>query len=236
MRIDPEISGVGVVLLGNFNPAIFTPAWFVLHELLPAHTAENAELKVAHPELTVFSTEWLDLKITTDRFEAGTRRDPFVRLRDLLVRVFREYLYHTPLKAFGINRDVHFRVGNQVERDRIGRLLAPVEPWGPWKDQLGLGSEYGGMTSLTMAHTRPDGRSPGGQVAVTVEPSVRIGDGRSGIYVRVNDHYTIGSEDLEGRAQLMTFLEDGFESSINRSNGIIDHIMSLKDIRVGNDQ
>ena len=35
MRIEPEISGVAVVLLGDFNPAIFTPAWFAMHELLP---------------------------------------------------------------------------------------------------------------------------------------------------------------------------------------------------------
>ena len=227
MRVDPEISGVSVVLLGNFNPAIFTPAWFALHDLLPRQATDNAELQVAHPGLTLFSTEWLHLNIMTDRFEASTQRDPYVRVRDLLVRVFKEHLHHTPLKAFGINRDVHFRVADQVERDRIGRLLAPAEPWGPWKDELGLGGDYGGMISLTMAQTRPEGRPPGGQVNVTVEPSSRIADGRSGIYVRVNDHYAIGSDDIEGREELMGFLEDGFELSIQRSDSIIDYIMSL---------
>ena len=64
MRVDPEISGVSVVLLGNFNPAIFTPAWFALHDLLPRQATDNAELQVAHPGLTLFSTEWLYLKIT----------------------------------------------------------------------------------------------------------------------------------------------------------------------------
>ena len=34
MRIEPEISGVQVVLVGDFNPAIFTPAWFALYRLL----------------------------------------------------------------------------------------------------------------------------------------------------------------------------------------------------------
>ena len=233
MRIEPEISGVSVVLLGNFNPVIFTPAWFALHGLLPKHAADNAELQVVHPGLTVFSTEWLHLQIKTDRFEANTQRDPHIRVRDLLVRVFKEHLHHTPLKAFGINRDVHFRVASQAERDRIGRLLAPVEPWGRWKDELGLDSDHGGMISLTMAQVRPAGRPAGGQVNVTVEPSNRIADGRSGIYVRINDHYAIGSEDIEGRVQLMGFLEDGFESSIQRSNDIIDHVMSLETDREG---
>ena len=40
MRIEPEISDVSVVLLGDFNPAIFTPAWFALHGLLPERVAD----------------------------------------------------------------------------------------------------------------------------------------------------------------------------------------------------
>jgi len=233
MRIEPEISGVSVVLLGSFNPAIFTPAWFALHGLLPEHAADKADLQVAHPGLTVFSTEWLHLQVTTDSFKADTQRDPYIRVRDLLVRVFREHLHHTPLKAFGINREVHFRVADQDTRDQIGRKLAPTEPWGRWRDELDLDNNHGGMNSLTMAQLRPVGRPEGGQVSVTVEPSGRIANGRSGIYVRINDHYAIGNDDLEGRMQLMGFLESDFESSIRRSDDIIDHIMSLASDREG---
>ena len=227
MRIEPEISGVGVVLLGDFNPAIFTPAWFALHGLLPESAADNAELQIAHPGLTVFSTEWLHLEVTTDRFAATTQHGPYIRVRDLAVRVFREHLHHSPLKVLGINRDVHFRVADQDTRDRIGRRLAPVEAWGQWIEELGLDSEHGGMRSLTMTNTRPEGRPPGGQVNVKVEPSVRIDNRRAGVYVSINDHYAMGSADAEGRAQLMGFLEDNFDSSIQRSDGIIDHVMSL---------
>ena len=227
MRIEPEISGVGVVLLGDFNPAVFTPAWFALHGLLPERAAENAELQIAHPQVTKFSTEWLHLQVTPDRFAADTQHGPYIRVRDLAVRVFGEHLHHTPLKVLGINRDVHFREADQDARDRIGRRLAPVEPWGQWIEKLGLDSEYGGMRSLTMTSARPEGRPPGGQVNVKVEPSTRIGDGRTGIYVNVNDHYVIDPSDPQGRAQLMRFLEEEFDSSIQRSDGIIDHIMSL---------
>lgn len=227
MRIEPEISGASVVLLGNFNPAIFTPAWFALHGLLPEHTADNADLQVAHPQLTVFSTEWLHLEVTTDRFSANIQQEPFIRASDLAVRVFKEYLHHTPLKAVGINREVHFRVADQDTRDQIGRKLAPTEPWGHWRDDLELDSAHGGMRSLTMSSTQPVGRPPGGQLNVLVEPSVQVDNGRTGVCVRINDHYAIGSDDAEGRGQLMGFLEDGFDSSIQRSDGIIDHIMSL---------
>lgn len=227
MRIEPEISGVGVVVRGVFNPAIFTPAWFALHGLLPENAADDAELHFAHPQATAFTTEWLHLDVQIKCFTAETHLAPYTRIRDLVVRVFKEHLHHTPLGAIGINREVHFAVKNSAVRDRIGQMLAPPEPWGPWREELDLGGENSGMTSLTMAQFCPAGRPPGGRINVGVEPSNRIGDGRTGICVGVNDHYQIGNADSEGRAQLMGFLETGFDSSIQRSDGIIDHIMSL---------
>ncbi len=227
MRIEPEISGVRVVLAGQFNPAIFTPAWFAMHAILPRSVEANAKLQIAHPQVTIFSTDWLHLEVTTDHFQVETRQAPYIRLRDLVMRVFKEHLHHTPVNAFGINRDVHFQVSSGVARDRIGRTLAPVEPWGDWSHDLGSAGEQGGMTSLTMSQVDPQGRPKGGRINVTVEPSNRIGQGRVGVYVRVNDHYTI--EDTAPRALelLMELFEDDFEASLRRSDVIIDHVMSL---------
>ena len=229
MLIEPEISGVSVVLLGSFNPAIFTPAWFSLHEILPKSAADNADLQVAHGQLAVFSTEWLQLHVTPDRFHATTQQGPLVRVRDLVARVFREHLFHTPVKAIGINREIHFRANSPAARDRVGRRLAPVEPWGEIAETLELGGEDGGMTSLTMRGSRPDRRPPGGHINVTVEPSVRIDDGRSGLglYVHINDHYAMDDTAPDGRAKLLGFLEDGFELSIRRADDIVNHVMSL---------
>lgn len=137
MRIEPEIGGVTLVLVGNFNPAILTPAWFALHGLLPADAADNAELMLAHPEITSFRTDWLNLQATSDRLSVDSTQAPYVRLRDLIVRLFREHLPHTPLRAFGINRHVHFNVRTRERRDRIGQALAPTSAWG------GLGAEVG---------------------------------------------------------------------------------------------
>ncbi|MCY3842941.1 MAG: hypothetical protein OXH69_05295 [Acidobacteria bacterium] len=226
MRIEPEISGVGVVLLGDFNPAIFAPAWFAMHRLLPRATADSANLEVAHRQLTAFSADWLHLQVTTDRFTTDTAQAPHVRVRDLVVRVFREHLHHTPVRAMGINRRVHFRVGSLAERDRIGGALAPAEPWGRWRQELALDGKHGGMTSLRMSQLRPEDRSPGGSVNITVEPSKRIADA-SGVFVEVNDHYAAAETASVGAAELMRVLDESFEQSIRRSDGIIDHVMSL---------
>ena len=227
MRIVPEISGVSVVLLGDFNPAIFTPAWFVLHGLLPEDVAESAELRVAHRQVTEFVAEWLRIQVTSERFFAETLQAPHVRLCDLVARIFKEYLHHTPIRAFGINHAVHFRVKSFAERDRIGRTLAPVKPWGDWGLNLGLDGESGGMTSLKMSQVDPDGRPKGGQINITVEPSVRIGKGRIGVYVRVNDHFAIENTKLGTAGRLMDLFVRNFDTSLKRSNGIIDHVMSL---------
>ena len=227
MRIEPEISGVNVVLLGDFNPAILTPAWFALHGLLPQHVAESAELRVANQQVTEFAAEWMRLQVAAGHFFVETLQAPHIRLCDFVARTFKEYLHHTPVRAFGINRDVHFRVKSLAERDRIGRTLAPVEPWGAWGQDLGLDGKQGGMTSLTMTRLNPEGRPSGGQINVTVEPSHRIGEGRIGVYVRVNDHYTIDNAELETAERLIELFEDNFENSLKRSDGIIDHVMSL---------
>ena len=76
MRIEPEISSVSVVLLGKFNPAIFTPAWFALHDLLPKNAADNATLQIAHEQVTEFSTDWLHLQVTVGRFLVATSQAP----------------------------------------------------------------------------------------------------------------------------------------------------------------
>ena len=227
MRIEPEISGASVVLLGDFNPAIFTPAWFALHDLLPESVADSADLRVAHQQVTEFVADWLRLQVTAEHFVVETLQAPHVRLCDFVARTFREYLHHTPVRAFGINRNVHFRVQSLTERDRIGRTLAPTEPWGAWGQNLGLDGKQGGMTSLTMTKLNPEGRPNGGQINVTVEPSHRIGEGRTGVYVRVNDHYAIDNAELGTAERLMELFEDNFDRSLKRSNDIIDHIMSL---------
>ena len=228
MRIEPEISAVEIVLLGDFNPAIFSPAWFVLHDLLPANAATAADLQVSHPQITAFSSDWLHLEVTTERFQIGTVLAPYIRVRDLVARVFGEHLHHTPLTAFGINRRVHFRLRSRGERDRIGRALAPVEPWGGWSQELGLGGEFGGMTSLTMSQLRPGGRPWGGRINITVEPSNRIAADGFGVYVGINDHYDIVSPAEPGTAErLIGVLEQHFDASLRQSDSIVDHLMNL---------
>ena len=88
----------------------------------------------------------------------------------------------------------------------------------------------GGMTSLTMTQIGLKDRPPGGQVNVTVEPSKLLEDAERGIYVRVNDHYTVEDPQKQtATSDIIDMLERNFELSIRRAEQIIDHVMSLKE-------
>ena len=85
------------------------------------------------------------------------------------------------------------------------------------------------MTSLTMTQVNIEGRTPEGVINVTVQPSNRVGQDGTGIYVEVNDHYSV--EDRKSRnatTNILDLLENEFEESLLRSERIIDNLMSLR--------
>jgi hypothetical protein len=230
MRIQPELSEVAIVIVGSLNPRIFTPDWFARHGLLPSREADQAIINVVHAQITSFRTDWFTLQVQQDRFQASTTTAPYVKLSDLVVRTFKEFLPHTPLAKLGINRQVHFDVGSAEIRDRIGEMLAPKEPWGDWAPDLSAGDERtrGGMSSLTMVQRKLEDRDRGA-IHVTVEPSNQVGRGRTGIYMHVNDHYEIEEPDkVAGGDEIVATLMEKFDASIARSEWIIDQIMKLK--------
>ncbi len=229
MRIEPEVSDASIVLVGNFNPPIFHPEWFARNGLIRDEEKEAAEIELIHHELTLFRMEWLSVRVEPQRFIAETQEGPFIRLSDFVVRTFAEYLVYTPINKMGINRKAHFSVGDEDTRNRIGKMLAPHQPWGEWAAAIGGKSvkKRGGMRSLTMEQRNPDDRKKG-HIQVTIEPSLQIKN-ETGIYMRVNDHYEVEDPvNNQGCEELIRLLEQRFEASIKHSEWIIDQIMALK--------
>lgn len=230
MRIQPELGDVALVLVGSLNPRIFTPDWFARHGLFTDKEAEASEVEVVHAQITSFRMEWLNIRVEQERFQAQIAEAPYIRVYDLVLRTFRELLPHTPLTKLGINRQVHFDVGDLQIRDKIGEMLAPKEPWGEWASFLSAGAdkEHGGMSSLTMQQRKVDDR-PKGYISACIEPSAVIGSGRTGIFIRINDHYEVTQpESVIGCEEIVEILDKNFEASIKRAEWIIDQIMKLK--------
>ncbi len=68
MSIKPDLEGASIVVIGNFNPAIFHPLWFKVNGLLVGAEAETAELDVVSSEITSFTTKWCRVQVLTERF------------------------------------------------------------------------------------------------------------------------------------------------------------------------
>lgn len=227
MRINPESSGVRLFFAGNFIPAMYTPAWFELHDLLPKGTAGRVELQMPVPYQLEFSLDRFSFKATQESLEFNTVHEPYIRICDISRKLFTEPLNRPLVTAVWIIRDVHFCARSPAERVRIGRHLAPLRPWGRMGESLKLGGENKRMPSLSMVGDCPDGRHPEDAITVTVQPSAYTSNQQTGIYVGVYDGYTIPKDDPDAWKRFLESFDQWFEPSIIRSNDIVDHIMSL---------
>jgi hypothetical protein len=229
MLIEPELTQLALVLVGNFNPTIFQPSWFSRHKIISDRAADAAAVSIIHPDITVFSIDTdFTLQVERERFSVSRTFAPWIRISDLVGTVFGDLLPHTPVSKLGINLIVHFDTGSQTKRNEIGERLAPPGPWGGWGELVssGDGKTRGGMQSLTMIQKNVPDRSAG-WVQAKVEPSVRVRGGTSGIYMEVNDHYELSGPAAEDARAMVTILRDKFDNSVRNSEKIVDQIMSM---------
>jgi hypothetical protein len=178
----PEVGleGVNVVLRGHFNPAIVTHGWLLAQKLLSVEDFGNTRPNLITPEVSNFTTPWFTCQVTSDALQLSTTEPPEMEpLRDMAVGILKT-LPHVPVGVMGINHDFHFKVGDLDEWHAIGDALAPKEPWD------GILTLPGTMRLVLLA-ARTDEQA--GRLQVTIEPSTRVGP--FGVYVAVNDHYSL---------------------------------------------
>lgn len=226
LRIDPEISGVSVVVVGSFNPTIFHPAWLMANEVEPSVEGDLVKVDVVHNEIAKFTVDDTSYFVDQNRLQVQTNSAPWIAAADKASRIVAELLPHTPLRAFGLNRDVHFRLSSPRRRMLLGRTLAPIEPWGEFGDQIASQSpdEPGGLLSLTLR-----GSERLGDLSVTknvkIEPSARIAHS-DGIFMQANFHFT-NSENRFSADFVSEKLLGQFQHRVNEAERIFDHIMGL---------
>lgn len=233
------LTSASVVVLGRFNPAIFSPAWLLRHGLISAGEADDATVEVILAHAAIFETAWLRCQVTDDRLQLVTG-DPqeFDRLRDAAMGVLR-ILNQTPIGAMGINHDSHHVIENVDEWHNVGDLLVPKEGW---EGVLRLP----GMRSVVVEGVRPDHYM--GYIRVSVQPSEVI---VPGIFIEHNDHFVLDRVDdqpttrddfadrrfirprtIEPTAEridvALEVLERGWHDSLKRAEAAIDSVLRLR--------
>jgi hypothetical protein len=225
MRLEVEKGGCSIVLIGSFNPNIFTPYWFVYNGIATESEGESANINIVHSEISNFTLGSKLIQVDLNRFSVESTEAPWVALMDFVATTFGQFLLHSPISRLGINRQVHFGVRDEVTRNNIGRRLTPTSAWGEWgaKIEAAPQDHRGGFASLTMQETKADGS---GWIQATVQPSQLIKQ-NSGIFMIVNDDYVLKGDDVRNAKAAVNELSTEFEGSIQRSEWIIDQIMAL---------
>jgi len=213
---DAEIEGVSIVLLGSFNPTIFQPAWFASQGLIAQDLSDSADVGIVHRQMVAFNAGWFEVQVTDDRFSVSSLTAPsYDLLRDLVLGTFR-LLRYTPLRAMGLNKDVHYRIASEEAWHAIGHKLAPAANWEPVLKQPG-------MRSLLIEGVRDDDLP--GYIHVKVEPSLRVDPG---LYVSVNDHYeVVDPVPAEGASRVLKILEEQWTNSQSRFVALHDWVLGL---------
>ena len=228
MANKPETSTCSIVLVGQFNPAIFHPAWLE-GKGIEQEALDSDDDLLSHRDIAKFSIDTRSYLVRADRFQIETRSAPWVTILDIATKIFGEHLIHTPIVGFGINRTVHFGLPNVSSRIRLGRRLAPTEPWG----QFGQGMDTddisltGGLQRLVMRRKSiVNGNSL--ETNVTIEPSVRITD-NTGVYMHINGHHMLANLPKgHGSEQAINFLAERFEVAIEEAETVIEDMMEKR--------
>jgi hypothetical protein len=222
MEINPEINRIDVVLLGNFNPAIFSPAWFAAQGLIGEQESEEAKVEIIHSDVAIFGLPWCRAQITRDRFSVFTEQEAYFGiLYDLIVNTFK-ILEHTPIHTFGNNWGMHFKCESEKEWHNFGHFLVPQEPWkGIFEDSA--------MLKLEMVEKQPPKDPLSGRIQIHIEPSRRI---KHGIFFNINHHFeTSEKEAINGCHLIMSKFESIWEKSRENAKNIVTQ--SFDNFKIG---
>jgi hypothetical protein len=233
MRLKVQVSQVTIVAVGNFNPLILRPDWLRDKELIVGSDSEQLQIEVLHAELAILQFPWGRLVCDHNQFVISTDQEPIISACDFFVKCF-QMLPETPIRAVGINREIHFSAGSSQALHRVGDTVAPKEFWAPFI--MEGEKRIGGLRSLIMEQAiiendmkyRRDGRP--GHIQFKVEPSLRM-DVPFGVYAHINDHFDLTSrgQPSDGRSasELVT---DVWAASMEQAENWFDHLMSIVDV------
>lgn len=222
MKIAPRspnstLAEISVVMVGSFTPTICQPAWFAAEDLLRKAEADEVKNLVVHDQVTQFSTEWLSLEVTRDRFVARVKSDAYQEHLYDFVRGLIAKLIHTPVQQLGTNIEVRTRFGSTEDWHAFGHFLAPKTPW-KMPDLV-----VPGMRNLTMQFERLNTDDHGGFTVIGVHPVLNTS---TDVIFRVNDHFDcLGNGNSQGGKWALNLLANEFEASIVRGQKFVDQVL-----------
>lgn len=126
-----DLLGSTIVVLGNFNPRIFSPDWLEKNQLIGAADAEfarNSNDLILTAQVTRVHTEWFLLQVVEDQLILESKGVLTPNIKDLACGIF-GILGHIPVTAMGLNFIAHHKIQEKELYHFIGDSLAPKDMW-----------------------------------------------------------------------------------------------------------
>jgi len=227
MAASLEIFGSIIVVVGNFNPPIFSPDWLERNNLIGSADAAGAR---EHKDLVVakigsrVETEWFILQVLEQQLSLTSKGVLTPAIKDLAVGIF-TLVSQTPVSAVGLNCTAHYKLANEDEYHKIGDTLVPK---GLWNKVFPGGNQWIGVANLNIK-VIPSKRGvtpiPKNNKSVMIQPSGQVDNG---IFFAFNDHHEIEApkESKSTAAELVArvigeFWEPSLDEAKRVFNGII---------------
>jgi hypothetical protein len=220
---DTDIVQASIVMVGQFNPAIISPAWLARHEIITEDELQAAEVEVIHRQITKFAIENVGFACEANRFSIEITSEPIIKIVDYVLQIFGDLLAETPVSAVGINYTEHWRLTSWEQRVALGRALAPKTPWGSWAEtwEANDPETVGGLANLTVLEQLAEKK---GRRQAEIGPSLELADRTRGVYLKVNHHrepeFSLG----DGAEAATNIVAEEFDPAISAARGIINNI------------
>lgn len=192
--MSPEIFGSAIVLVGDFNPAIFSPDWLENNKLIGNGDAEEARQSpsfIISRQVSVFETDWFALQVLENQLSLTSKGALSAAFKDLAVGVL-SLLSHTPIAAIGLNFLAHYRLASEADYHKVGDALAPKTIW---SNLYPVESSAAGLMNLSImiqpcTRTQARTQAPGDVRNISVQPSNKF---KYGVFLNYNDHRIISN-------------------------------------------
>jgi hypothetical protein len=229
MPYTAEILASSIIVVGNFNPAIFSPDWLEKNGLIGNEDAEVARdgsegtQMIVSKQVTTFETGWFSLQVLDNRLALTSKGALSPAFKDLAVGIL-QLVPHTPVVAVGLNFLAHFKLNSEDAYHLVGDVLAPKTIW----DTLYPGCMVG-LAELTIAIQQGvRGKPPETNDAkrITVQPSTKI---KHGIHMSYNDHHDVQTADDRTRPaeRVAEIIDDQWELSWQDAVRAFDTVLSM---------
>ncbi|MCB1767111.1 MAG: hypothetical protein KDJ22_13805 [Candidatus Competibacteraceae bacterium] len=189
-----------VVVLGVMNPAIHHPAWYQAMSIITEAEFEESlrNQVIVTPQLTQFKTENLVLDCTLERWQVSSEAEEVNRIMTLAKTTF-EKLYHTPIKAYGVNHNFHIETKREIAPTLMSIIRKTDLPFPPHEE---------GTATITYIAEGDDCKF---RTVISISPR-----GQNFLHIQNNVHFDVSSEE-KGHFDLGPLLDRAFQINEKRS-------------------